>query len=76
MDDVGAQHFGHLRRVAGEIARLVHHADEMLADQPVARIGDRQHQLLGQMLGQRLLAGEGGAEIELVLVERHRRATA
>ena len=36
--------------IAGEIAGLVDHADQMLADQPVGGVEDRERQLLGQML--------------------------
>ena len=39
MRHAGAQRVGNACRVAGEVARLVDHADEVLTDQPVGRIG-------------------------------------
>ena len=38
--DAGAKIVGNVGEVAGEIARLVHHADQVLADHAVGGIGD------------------------------------
>ena len=43
----------HRHEVAGEVAGLIDHVDQVLPDHPPDRIGDRHRQLLGQMVGQR-----------------------
>ena len=59
---------GHLRELAGEIAGLVDQIDEILPDQPAGRIDDRQHELLGQMVGQRPLRRNEGLQIVLAVL--------
>ena len=54
--DVGerrAELLGDGVEIAGEIAGLVHHIDQVLPDHAAGRIGDRQRQLLGEMIGER-----------------------
>ena len=45
-----AKFFGNRVEIAGEIAGLVDHIDQVLADHAAGRIGDRQRQLLGKMV--------------------------
>ena len=53
----------HGRKIAGEIAGLVDQIDEVLADHAPHRIADREHELLGEMIGERDLGGDEGFEI-------------
>ena len=48
-----AELFGDADEIAGQVAGLVHHVDQILADHAARGIGDRQHHLLGQMIGER-----------------------
>ena len=48
-----AQSLGKFVQVANEVARLIDHMDQVHADQPLDRVGDRQVELLGEMVGQR-----------------------
>ena len=50
--DRRAQPLGDVRQIAAQVAGLVGHVDEMLADQPPRRIGEGEHQLLGEMIAQ------------------------
>ena len=49
--------------IAGEIAGLVHHIDQVLPDHAAGRIGNRQRHLLGEMIGQRDLGRDEGFQI-------------
>ena len=56
--------------IALEVAGLVGHVDEMMADQPHRRVGEGERELLGEMILQRPLLGDIGFEIgRLVAVE-------
>ncbi len=66
----GSQRLGHGGGVGGEVARLVQHADEMLADQLVGGRGEGEMHLVSQVFGERRLAGESGIEVEALGIER------
>ena len=53
--------------IAAQIAGLVGHVDEMLADQTAGRVGEGEHELLGEMIAQRPLLGDIGLEIRLLV---------
>ena len=72
MRNAGSQHLGDCCRIACEIAGLVHHADEILADQAVGGIGNGKHQLLGQMFGERRFTRQRCADVKTLLIERQR----
>ena len=57
-----------LRQIAGEVAGLVDQIDEILPDHAPGRIGDRQRELLGEMVGQRGLGRNEGFEIVVAVV--------
>ena len=61
--------------IAGEVAGLVHHIDQVLPDHAAGRIGDRQRHLLGEMIGERGLGRDEGFQI-VVAVRRCRRLPA
>ena len=58
-----AELLGDRVEIAGEVAGLVDHIDEIAADHALGRIGDRQRHLFGQMIGERGLRGDEGFEI-------------
>ncbi len=64
--DVGARRaelVGDGVEIAGEVAGLVHHIDQVLPDHAAGRIGNRQRHLLGEMRGQRDLGGDESFQI-------------
>ena len=69
--DIGerrAELLGDLREIAGEVAGLVDHIDEILPDHAPRRIGDRERELLGEMIGERRLDRDEGFEIVVVVL--------
>jgi hypothetical protein len=54
----------------GEIAGLIHEIDEILPNEPVARIGDEQRHLLGQMTGEGGLRRQKGFHIVVAVFPR------
>ena len=64
----GTQPLGDDGEIATEIAGLIDQIDEMLADHAPRRIGNRQHQLLGEMIGQRRLHRDEGFEVVVAVV--------
>ena len=58
-----AEQLGKRGKIAAEVAALVGHVDEMLADQPPRRIGEGERELVGQMVLQRPLLGDIGLEV-------------
>ena len=65
-----AEPLGDLGEVGAEIAGLVDLVDERLADQADRRIGGREAELVGEVVGERLLAGDEGFEIVVVGADR------
>ena len=63
-----AEFFGNRIEIAGEVAGLVHHIDQVLADHAARRIGNRQRHLLGEMIGQRRLGRDERLEIVVFAV--------
>ena len=63
-----AELLGDRRKVAGEIAGLVDQIDQVLADHAPHRIGDRERELLGQMIGERRLGRDEGFEIVVAVL--------
>ena len=63
-----AELLGDRRQVAGEIAGLVDQIDQILADHAARRIGDRERELLGEMIGERRLGRDEGFEIVVAVV--------
>ena len=59
-------------RSPAEIAGLVHHIDQILADHAAHRIGDRQRHLLGEMIGERRLGRDERFEIVVAVLARRR----
>ena len=57
-----------VRKIAGEIAGLVDQIDQILPDHATRRIGDRERELLGEMIGERRLGGDEGFEIVVAVV--------
>ena len=57
-----------LREVAREIAGLVDHVDEILTDHAPCRVGDRQRQLLGQVIGEGGLGGNEGFKVVVAVL--------
>ena len=64
---------GDLADVGAEIAGLVDLADDRLADQTDRRVGGGDAELVGEMVGERLLAGDEGFEIVVVGADRRPR---
>ena len=63
-----AELLGHRREIAGEIAGLVDHVDQVLPDHPPDRIDDRQRQLAGQMVGERRRGRHEGLQIVIAIL--------
>ncbi len=63
-----AELFGDRREIAGEIAGLVDQIDQILPDHAARRIGDRQRELLGEMVGERRLGRDEGFEIVVAVL--------
>ena len=58
-----AEQLGKAAEIAAQIAGLVGHVDEMVADQAARRIGEGEDQLLGEVIAERPLLGHVGFEI-------------
>ena len=71
----GTEFVGNAVEIAGEVTRLVHHIDQILADHAAGRIGNRQRHLLGKMIGQRRLDRNESFEIVIFAACRARRPT-
>ncbi len=69
MVPAGAEIICNVGNIAGEIARLIHHANEVLANDAIGGCCDVEIELISKMFGQGLRLGERGAEIILVTVE-------
>ena len=54
--------------IAAQVAGLVDHIDQVLADHAANRIGDRQRHLFGQMVGERRLRGDEGFEVVVAVL--------
>ena len=63
-----AELVGHRREIAGEVAGLVDHVDQVLPDHPPDRIDDRQRQLPGQMIGERRRGRHEGLQIVIAVL--------
>ena len=63
-----AELLGDRREIAAEIAGLVDQIDEVLPDHAAGRIGDRQRELLGEMVGERRLGRDEGLEIVVAVL--------
>ncbi len=63
-----AKFVGNGIEIAGEIAGLVDHIDQVLADHAAGRIGDRQRQLFGKMIGKGDLGRGVGFEVVIVVL--------
>ena len=74
--DRGAELLGDRREIAGQVAGLVDQIDEILADHAARRIGDRERELLGEMVGERALGRREGFEIVVAVVAAGRRRAA
>ena len=71
--DIGdrcAKPLGDPFEIGADIARLVDLVDQREADQAVARVVDGQSELVGEMVGERLLAGDEGLEIVVLGADR------
>ena len=63
-----AELVGHRREIAGEVASLVDHVDQVLPDHPPDRIDDRQRQLAGQMIGESRRGRYEGLQIVIAIL--------
>ena len=55
---------------AGQVARLIDHVDEILADQALDRILEHERNLRAQMLAQRHVVGQEGLDVDVVAGSR------
>ena len=58
-----AELVGDILQVAGQVAGLVHHIDQILPDHAAGRIGNGQGHLLGEMIAKRGLGGDESFQI-------------
>src|SRR5262245_28820835 len=70
----GAEQLAKGSKIALQVAGLIGHVDEMMADQPADRVGEDERELVGKMILQRLLFGDIGFEIWRVIAVEDRKS--
>src|SRR5262249_14381818 len=63
----GAEQLAKGGKIALQVAGLIRHVDEVMADQPASRVGENERKLVGKMILQRPLFGDISFEIWRVI---------